>query len=157
MNKKIIISPWSRPLRNGGFNPKNPPVSYWLEIIKGLKVKGYYIIQIGVDGEKKLEGVDEYQFNLSLKELELLTLSVDNWIAVDNFFPHLAYLINKPGIVIFGQSDPLIFSHSNNINLLKDIKYLRKDQFNIWENCQYNFEAFISPQTVIENIIKNDK
>ncbi len=151
MNKQIIISPWSKQLRSGGFNPKNPPLSYWLEIIKGLKEKGYYIIQIGVDGEKKLEGIDEYQFNLNLKELKQLTLSVDTFLSVDNFYHHFCWLHNKSGVVIFSQSDPIIFSHSNNINLLKDRKYLRPDQFRIWEQCSYNYDAFIDTKEILKH------
>ena len=75
---------------------------------------------------------------------------VDIFISIDNFAPHLAWLLNKPGIVIFSQSDPLIFGHELHINLLKDIKYLRKNQFDIWETAIYNKEAFMEPQKVIE-------
>lgn len=152
MNKKIIISPWSRPLRNGKWNPKNPPVSYWLEIVKGLKLRGYYIIQIGVDGEKKLEGIDEYQFNLSFEDLKNLSLSVDIWISIDNFYPHFCNLFNKPGIVIFGQSDPKIFGHELHINIYKDDKYLRPNQYNTWEECEYNYEAFVEPKEILRFI-----
>src|SRR3990167_4354712 len=112
----IIISPFSRKLRNGQLNPKEPSLTWWSELIGSLKEKGYYIIQIGIDGENKLKDVNEYQFNLNLKELEKLTLFVDTFISIDNFAPHLAWLLNKPGIVIFSQSDPLIFGHELHIN-----------------------------------------
>uniref|UniRef100_A0A6M3IJQ4 Glycosyltransferase n=1 Tax=viral metagenome TaxID=1070528 RepID=A0A6M3IJQ4_9ZZZZ len=154
IKKTILLFPFSRPLRSGGFNPKNPPVSYWLEIVKGLKEKGYYIIQMGIDGEVKLEGIDEYKFNLPLKEIEKLMIQSYNWISIDSFAPHLAYLINKPGIVIFSQSDPLIFGHTTNTNLLKDRSYLREgvQQFWWWEQCNYKYDAFIEPSKVLEVI-----
>jgi ADP-heptose:LPS heptosyltransferase len=148
--KKIIISPWSKQLRNGKYNPKNPSVAYWTELVKGLKDKNYYIIQIGVDGEKKLEGVDEYQFNLSFQNLESLTLSVDTWISIDNFYQHFCYLLNKPGFAIFAQSDPLIFGHSINTNILKDRKYLREHQFQTWEQINYNAEAFVDVSEILK-------
>ena len=154
---KIIISPYSSKLKNGLQNPKNYP--YFNEVIKELKKEGIYTIQIGVDGEEKFKEANEYQFNLNLKDLERLTLSVDTFISVDNFYPHLCNLINKKGIVIFSQSDPLIFGHSLHINLLKDRSYLRENQFWLWEQCSYNYEAFINPIIVkkaIESILKNE-
>ena len=43
----IIISPYSKPLRNGLNNPKNYP--YWKELISLINEE---IIQVGVDGEE---------------------------------------------------------------------------------------------------------
>ena len=63
----IIISPYSRKLRNGKTNPKNFP--HWEKLVKLLKEDGHTIIQVGVKGEKELQGVDEVKFNLPLKEL----------------------------------------------------------------------------------------
>ena len=146
----IIISPFSRKLRNGNLNPKEPSLTWWSELIGLLKEKDYYIIQIGIDGEDKLKNVNEYQFNLNLKELKQLTLFIDTFISIDNFYSHFCALLNKSGIVIFSQSDPLIFGHKLHINLLKNIKYLRGNQFNIWETAMYIEKAFIEPQKVIE-------
>ena len=149
---RILISPYSRKLKNNKPNPKDYP--FFPELIKELRSLNIYIIQIGVDGETKLENVNEYQFNLSLKELEKLTLYVDTFISVDNFYPHFCNLINKSGIVIFSQSNPDIFSYKTNINLLKDIKYLRNNQFSTWEETQFNIEAFIPPEIIIQNLVK---
>ena len=150
--KKIIISPYSRKLRNKeGNNPKNYP--YWSEVVKKLKENNVYIAQIGVKGEDRIELVDEFLVNLSLKQLEQLVLEYDIWISIDNFFHHLGYLLEKQGIVIFGQSDPLIFGHKININLLKDRKYLRKDQFGMWESVEYIKECFVESSEVVERIL----
>ena len=152
--KAIIISPYSRRLRGDkskNTNPKDYP--YWEELVKLLKENHCYIIQIGTAGEKKVEHVDELVFNKPLKELKKLVNECDTWISVDNFFQHFCSLIGKPGIVLFGQSDPLIFGHPENINLLKDKKYLRPDQFNIWEACEVNNEAFVAPQEVLKKVI----
>jgi hypothetical protein len=54
--------------------------------------------------------------------------------------------------VIWSQSNPLIFGHEENINLLKDKKYLRKEQFYLWEQCEYNKDAFVEPTTVLKHI-----
>jgi ADP-heptose:LPS heptosyltransferase len=150
----IIILPWSRVLRNGKMNPKNPTLNYWNKITKELKKYHLFIIQIGVDGEIKLENIDECQFGIPLKELKKLILNCKIWISVDNFLPHLANLISKQGIVIWGQSDYRIFGYSNNINLFKFEKYFRHNQFGTWEECEYIADAFVEPDVVVQNVLK---
>jgi len=63
---KVIISPYSRRLRNGNRNPKNYP--YFEEVIKQLRKMGVYVIQVGIKGEKEL-GANKVLFNKPLKEL----------------------------------------------------------------------------------------
>lgn len=142
----IIISPYSKALRNSKENPKNYPINYWEELIIELK-KYNEVVQIGVNGERPL--VSKFYFNLPLKEISALINISDFWISVDNFLPHLANKLGKKGAVLWSQSDPLIFGYPRNINILKDRSYLRKDQFNIWEQCKYNIEAFTIPLLVI--------
>ena len=148
---KIIISPYSRKLRNGKPNPKNYP--WWPELIKLLREKNNYVVQVGVKGEKEFE-VDEVQFSKPLAELITLLNECDNWISVDNFFQHLAYVHNKPGIVIFGQSDPNIFGHKENTNILKDRNYLRALPFDIWERIEQTDECFVEPKIITDIISK---
>lgn len=149
---KIIISPYSRQLRGTTkLNPKNYP--HWEELVKLLKEKNVEITQVGVMGEKEIPGVDKVVFNSSLKELKKLILECDTWVSVDNFFQHYCNLIGKSGIVLFGQSDPIIFGHLQNRNLLKDIKYLRPDQFNTWECATFIEEAFVEPRKVLNEIL----
>ena len=148
---KIIISPYSRLLRNGKPNPKNYP--FWPELIQLLSEKNMHVIQIGVIGEKEFD-VDEVLFDKPLKELVSLLHECDYWISVDNFFQHLAYVHNKPGFVIFGKSDPNIFGHKENINILKDRKYLRSLQFDIWERIEQSDECFVEPEIIIDRISK---
>jgi ADP-heptose:LPS heptosyltransferase len=148
----IIISPFSRPMRNGQTNPKNYP--YFIQLVNKLKENGHFVCQIGAKGEQNIIGCDEYHFGLSLEELEKLTLSWDTFISVDNFYPHFCNLLKKSGIVIFGQSDPEIFGYKIHTNILKDKKYLRKLQFDIWEKATYNKEAFDTADVLFNKIKK---
>lgn len=147
----IIISPYSRTLSNGKQSPKNYP--YFKEVAKGLQAVGFNIIQIGIMGEKSL-GIGDFLCGLPLKKLEKMKEECLIWIGVDNFFVHLG---NKPGIVIYGPSDPLIFGYTYNTNLLKDRKYLRKLQFDIWEAEVYDSERFVEPSVVINAVLDNIK
>jgi ADP-heptose:LPS heptosyltransferase len=114
---------------------KSYPDPYWDELIKLLK-----------DHEiKEIKGI--------LPEQEIIDLVnwCDTWISIDSFLQHLcAYKNLKPGIVLWGLSDPELFGYKHNINLLKDRKYLRPDQYRWWNDVPYNADAFISPDEVIK-------
>lgn len=152
--KTLIISPYSRKLRNGKTpNPKDFP--YFQGVIDELKKRNdIKIIQIGVSGEEKLKNVDKYLFDLSLKKLKELILSSDIFVSVDNFFHHYVHYLGKQNITIFSQSSPAIFGYKEDINLLKDKKYLRANQFDIWENSEFNIEAWINPEIVVNAMLK---
>jgi len=141
----IIIAPYAQKLRNGQNNPKNYP--WWPELISMINEP---IVQVGIEGETQL--VDNFRKNLSIEDLTKLILECRTWISVDSFFQHLAWDISKPGIVLWGQSDPLIFGHPENTNLLKDRKYLREKQFWMWEQCDYNDEAFVKLEEIIKHL-----
>jgi ADP-heptose:LPS heptosyltransferase len=141
----IIISPYSKKLRTEKpqENPKNYP--YWKELISLIDRP---IVQVGVEGEEQL--VPDFRKNLSIPELSTLIMECQTWIGVDSFFQHLCWDLGKPGIVLWGQSDPLIFGHPENTNLLVDRKYLREKQFWWWEQCEYKKECFVSPKEVVK-------
>lgn len=143
----IIISPYSKFMRNGEKHPKNYP--HWEEVINKVKEP---VIQVGIEGEFQL--VNDFRKNLPLSELAILVKECKTWMSCDSFFQHFCWDLGKPGVVIFGQSDPNIFGHPENINLLKDRKYLREKQFWLWEQAEYKEEAFVSPDTVIEALKK---
>jgi len=139
----ILIHPYAKPLQNGKRNPKNYP--YWKELIALIDEP---IIQIGVEGEEAL--VEDFRKNLTMLELRQLVKDCRTWIGVDSFFQHLAWSEGKPGIVLWSVSDPLIFGHPENTNLLKDRASLAPNQFLWWDFTEYNSEAFTPPEEVIK-------
>lgn len=157
---KILISPYAQNLRNGKQNPKNFP--YWEELISKLIDKGINVIQIGSAKDSSIKyfssnhiGSFEFKQNLKLNDIAVLVNECDLWISVDSFLQHLcAYYKLKRGIVIFSQSDPKHFGYPTNINLLKDKKYLRDKQFWLWEQCEYNKEAFVTAEDVYKAVLK---
>ena len=137
----IIIHPFAKPLRNGKTNPKNYP--YWKQLISMINEP---IIQIGVEGEEQL--VPDFRKNLPIPELRKLIQECRIWIGVDSFFQHLAWDEGKSGIVLWSVSDPLIFGHSENTNLLENRDNLSKNQFLWWEATEHNPKNFVKPEIV---------
>lgn len=83
-----------------------------------------------------------------MKKVRELARECDTFISVDSFFPHLARHEGKTGVVVWSVSDPLIFGYPENVNILKDRKYLRKGQFEMWEAQSYSPECFPEPEDV---------
>ena len=141
----IIIAPYAQKLRTGKENPKNYP--YWEELIQKIP-KSIHIIQVGVDGEKQL--VEDFRKSLSILELRHLLDECKTWIGVDSFFQHLAWSESKPGIVLWSVSDPLIYGHPENWNLLKSRDYLAPNQFLWWDFTAFDENSFVKPKEVIK-------
>jgi ADP-heptose:LPS heptosyltransferase len=139
----IILSPYAKTMRNGQQHPKNYP--FWEEVISQINE---HIIQVGIEGEVPL--VDDFKKNLSLDDLATLIKEAKTWMSVDSFFQHYCWSLGKPGVVLWGQSDPVIFGHPENVNLLKDRTYLREKQFWLWEQCSFREDAFVTPDEVVE-------
>ena len=139
----IVISPYSRSLSNGKNNPKNYP--FWEELIAMIDEP---IVQIGVEGEVQL--VKDFRKGLPISQLKELLRECRTWISCDSFFQHLGWIEGKKGIVLWSVSDPLIYGHPENINLLKDRKYLAGNQFLWWEAYDHNAETFVPAREVFK-------
>lgn len=153
MKHVVLISPFSTKLSSGEENPKNYP--HWKKVVSGLKNLGFYTIQLGLSGEYDIECHAKI-FNAPLCFLLDLARNTTTWASVDNFFPHLCQQGSRPGVVIWGQSDPKLFGYETNTNLLKDKKYLRPNdqQYWLWTQTTYCEEAFVDAETVINAIFE---
>ena len=141
----ILIAPYAKKLRTGKQNPKDYP--HWPELIRMIEGP---IVQVGVDGEEGL--VEDFRKNLPITELRNLIRQCKTWIGCDSFFQHLAWDESKPGIVLWSVSDPLIFGHPQNINLLKSRSYLAENQFLWWEMVEHKNDRFVEPQIVHQHL-----
>ena len=137
----IIISPYAKRLTNGKTNPKNYP--FWSELIAMIDEP---IVQVGIDGEEQL--VSDFRKDLTIHELRALISECSAWISCDSFFQHLAWDCGKQGIVLWSVSDPVIFGHPENINLLKSRSNLAENQFLWWEFVEHDSEKFVAPDEV---------
>ena len=154
MEKKIILAPYAKKLRNGKINPKNYP--WFSEVIQKLKKSdpNIHIKQIGSEEETIVcPKVDEFTQGLSMQEIIKEIKECTTFISVDSFLGHLGAYIGKRGIVVFGKSDPNIFGYPQNNNVLKDRKYLRKNQFDIWESEPFDKKAFVDSTSLAKIIL----
>jgi hypothetical protein len=151
LQKTLLISPHAAPIATGR-NPKDYP--YWGNLIEKMKAEGWTVWQIGINNEPVYPGVDKYYDGLNYRELEDLARQATVWVSVDNFFHHFCTVKGIMGVVIFGISDPNIFGHPTHFNLLKDRKYLRGNQYNMWVEAERNPDAFLPSEEVIAVIKK---
>ena len=141
----IVISPYAQRLKNGKTNPKNYP--YWQKLIAMIEEP---IVQVGIEGEEQL--VPDFRKNLSIAALRQLINECKVWVSCDSFIQHLAWDEGKKGIVLWSVSDPLIFGHPENVNLLKSRDQLATNQFLWWEYVTHRSDLFVEPEIVAKAI-----
>lgn len=141
----ILISPYAQRLKSGNINPKNYP--YWQELIAMIDEP---IIQVGIEGEQQL--VPDFRKNLSIDALRQLIRKCKTWVSCDSFIQHLAWDEGKKGIVLWSVSDPLIFGHPENVNLIKSRDHLASNQFLWWEYVPHRSDVFVEPEIVAKAI-----
>lgn len=146
---KIVLAPYAARLHNNSRNPKNFP--HWAEVVHALNNLGYEVIQIGVAGEERVAGVSQFIINWPLRKLRQVLEDADCFMSVDSFLPHFVWAekLNKRGVVVWGQSDPLIWGHPTNVNLLLSRDHLRPLQFQDWPSATYNADVFVTPEEVV--------
>jgi ADP-heptose:LPS heptosyltransferase len=89
----------------------------WKELVENLKKSGFLVFQAGISGEDKIDGCDKYLFDLDYRLIIAIMNRCITWVSVDSFLNHAGYAIGKPGVVLFGSTNPKIFGHDDNINL----------------------------------------
>jgi len=145
---KILISPYPARLHSGIHNAKSFPS--WDELVLMLKENGHEIIQIGVQGEVRIVGVDQFVINWPFDKLKTLMESCDTFISVDSWFPHFVHYHRlKRGVVLWGKSDHRVWGYPENENLLAGEEHLREFQYQDWETIEHDPRAFVPPKQVI--------
>jgi len=104
-DKQIVLLAPSASNREGPSNGlmlsnKTWEFKRWEQIVSYLQSKNYYVIQVGVKEDFKVENVNEYFFNRSFGELVALINISRFFMGVDTFFQHLCGLMGKKGIVV---------------------------------------------------------
>lgn len=145
---KILIQPYAAMPKDAtelGKNPKDWP--YFDKLIEAMPQHEW--LQIGF-GNKPIKGAKELVTNR--KGVIALIEECDTWISVDTWLQHVATLTcRKRGIVLFSKSEPNMFGHPQNINLLKSKMYVQSP-YAEWLAANYSAAAFVSVEKVIEAV-----
>jgi ADP-heptose:LPS heptosyltransferase len=141
----IMISAWAKQLPDGKWNPKNYP--YWSDLIAMLPEPH---VQVGLQGETQL--VSDFRCNLSLVDLAELIHACAFWISCDSFVQHYAWDLGKPGVVLWGPSDPKIYGHPENLNITKGPQFQSRDQFLMWNLIENRPDWWVPPHDVVTQI-----
>lgn len=141
----ILFAPFAekQPWLNGSPSPKDYP---WAKELAEL-LREDNLIQVGGNNDEQV--APDFRRNLSFTELGELIKESRTAICVDSYLQHYYWYMDKPAIVLWGISDPIIFGHTLHMNLLKDRKYLRGNQFDLYYENQINLEAFVKPEEVM--------
>ena len=83
-------------------------------------------------------------------ELKHLINECQTWISCDSMFQHLGWDCQKKGIVLWSVSDPLIFGHPENINLISSRDNLAPNQFLWWDDTPHDPNKFVAPDVVLK-------
>lgn len=145
----ILFAPFAerQPWLNGSPSPKSYP---WPKELATLLSKEDHLVQVGGNGDEQV--TDDFRKNLSFLEVGKLIHESRTGICVDSYLSHYYWFLSRRAIVVFSVSDPVIFGHTENLNLLKDRKYLRENQFDLYYSNQVNPQAFVTPEEVIKSL-----
>lgn len=104
-DKKIVLIAPSASNREGPDNGlmlsnKTWDLKRWEKIVEYLQKKDYYVIQVGVKEDFKVNNVNEFFFNKSFGDLVALVVVSRFFISLDTFFQHLCGIMGKKGIVV---------------------------------------------------------
>ncbi|MCP4219103.1 MAG: glycosyltransferase family 9 protein [bacterium] len=111
--KLIYINTFSR------MENKDYPLPLWQQVVEGLKSEygdEAVIIEFPREG-KQLDGTYRLPGIPGLRRSAALFKQMDCIVTVDSFPGHLAAALGKPGVVLFGPSNPAAFGHEGNINI----------------------------------------
>ena len=143
----ILFAPFAArsPSLGGRPSPKDyPKVKELAELLENEDE----VIQVGGGNDEQV--CQNFQPNLSFDGLGKLIHASRTGVCVDSYLSHCYWYFGRRAIVLFGISDPLIFGHPENLNLLVDRKFLRPRQFDLYYLDQYNPQAFVDPPTVMK-------
>lgn len=93
----------------------------WQEVCDGLVERGERVVQLGIRWEKKLKRV-EHVWQRPLPEVMRYLASSKLHLGNENGIVRLRRLVtNKPSVVVFGPTHPIMYGFKNNINIWSNI------------------------------------
>ena len=116
---------------------------FWQQLVGILQYQGHELYQFMSPNGTDTDMECNYKLIGTVDEIVKILPTLDLFISVDTFLPHLVVAKKIPikGIVIWSLSDPKLFGYEQFINVSKK-EYFRKDQYNVWIGVKRVKEAF---------------
>jgi ADP-heptose:LPS heptosyltransferase len=95
---------------------KSWTIEGWSKVIKHLKRRGLYVVQLGTKKEPPIPDVHERFYGTPQETASVIKKSVMG-IFIEGGLAHLAKAVKKKSIVIFGPTPVELFGYKDNINL----------------------------------------
>ena len=111
------------------------PAEKWEELVR--RMNSVTFIQIGYHKEARIEGAVDFRGKTSIRQAMALIKYCRSFAGVDSFFGHVTNAFDIPGVILFGDSSPIIWGHANNINISKNLECSPCYETLLGENCPY--------------------
>lgn len=91
----------------------------WNKVIK--QFPDYTFIQVGLESEFLLDGVEDLRGKFTLREQMAIIANSNLFLGVDSFWAHAATALRVKSLVLFGDTSPNHFGHDSNLNIYKKV------------------------------------
>ena len=89
---------------------------HWVNLTN-LLYNDFDVVQVGMPNEQLINGALDLRGKISFRHLLALTLFCVTWVDIDSFLQHAGAAVKKPGVVLWGRTDPRVFGHTINTNM----------------------------------------
>lgn len=145
----VIMHIHSRSSMNHHWRPE-----HWEELVRQMPECTF--IQVGLGDEPCVTGAVDLRGKTSLRGIFALLKFSKSFVGIDSSVAHATNAFNIPGVVLFGDTDPVHWGHDNNINLFKNVACSPCYFFLASSPCPYEHECMeqISVEDVKLALIK---
>jgi ADP-heptose:LPS heptosyltransferase len=95
------------------------PLENWEQLIRLLP--GFTFIQLGASDEPRVKGAVDMLGKISVRAGMGIVKYSKCLVGVDSFWAHVASALDVPGVVLFGDSTPVVWGHESNLNIYKKV------------------------------------
>jgi len=89
---------------------------HWVNLVN-LLYNDFDVVQVGLPNERLINGAFDLRGKISFRQILALVMYCQTWVDIDSFLQHAGAAVKKPGVVLWGRTDPRIFGHALNANM----------------------------------------
>lgn len=139
-------------VKTGWSRYKEWPLERWADLIKMFPQ--YQWIQLGADGEPRIEGAQYMCGKLSLRESFSVMQQSVLFVGLDSIFNHATAALQVPAVILFGSTSPTGSGYRDNLNLWSEYAcspcYIENPEVTVHPKppCPYSHKCMVDYMTV---------